>query len=64
MPPCTASKENFTGRKASMVRAFVRGGAGRELLNLSRTQRSVVNDADRPRKYLMKFGLSWEKLSA
>jgi transcriptional regulatory protein RtcR len=38
--------------------------AGRELFNVSRTQRSVVNDADRLRKYLLKFDLSWEKLSA
>jgi transcriptional regulatory protein RtcR len=38
--------------------------AGRALFNVSRTQRSVVNDADRLRKYLLKFGLSWEKLSA
>ena len=26
-------------------------------------QRSVVNDADRLRKYLLKFDLTWEKLS-
>lgn len=38
--------------------------AGRALFNVSRTQRSVVNDADRLRKYLLKFDLSWEKLSA
>jgi transcriptional regulatory protein RtcR len=36
--------------------------AGRELFNISRTQRSVVNDADRLRKYLLKFGLTWEKV--
>jgi transcriptional regulatory protein RtcR len=33
--------------------------AGRRLFNHSRTQRSVMNDADRLRKYLLKFGLSW-----
>jgi transcriptional regulatory protein RtcR len=33
--------------------------AGRRLFDRSRTQRTVVNDADRLRKYLMKFGLSW-----
>jgi transcriptional regulatory protein RtcR len=33
--------------------------AGRKLFDRSRTQRSVVNDADRLRKYLQKFGLSW-----
>lgn len=38
--------------------------AGRALFNVSRTQRSVVNDADRLRKYLLKFDLSWEKISA
>lgn len=36
--------------------------AGRALFNVSRTQRSVVNDADRLRKYLLKHGLDWEKL--
>ncbi|MDM0115737.1 RNA repair transcriptional activator RtcR [Variovorax sp. J22R133] len=37
--------------------------AGRQLFNASRTQRSVVNDADRLRKYLGKHGLSWEAVS-
>jgi transcriptional regulatory protein RtcR len=37
--------------------------AGRKLFHQSRTQRSVVNDADRLRKYLQKFGLSWEAVS-
>ncbi|KQM75221.1 RNA repair transcriptional activator RtcR [Xylophilus sp. Leaf220] len=35
---------------------------GRRLFDRSRTQRTVVNDADRLRKYLSKFGLTWEKL--
>jgi transcriptional regulatory protein RtcR len=34
--------------------------AGRRLFDRSRMQRSVVNDADRLRKYLLKFGLGWE----
>jgi transcriptional regulatory protein RtcR len=34
--------------------------AGRRLFERSRTQRTVVNDADRLRKYLGKFGLSWD----
>jgi transcriptional regulatory protein RtcR len=34
--------------------------AGRKLFNVSRDARSVVNDADRLRKYLSKFGLNWE----
>ena len=38
--------------------------AGRQLFDQSRTQRSVVNDADRLRKYLHKHGLSWERVRA
>jgi transcriptional regulatory protein RtcR len=37
--------------------------AGRELFNVSRSQRSVINDADRLRKYLLKYGLTWERVS-
>ena len=37
--------------------------AGRQLFEASRTQRSVVNDADRLRKYLAKYGLQWSQLS-
>lgn len=33
--------------------------AGRELFAASRTRRTAVNDADRLRKYLARFGLSW-----
>ena len=36
--------------------------AGRKLFHATRTQRSVVNDADRLRKYLARFGLSWVSL--
>jgi transcriptional regulatory protein RtcR len=36
--------------------------AGRRLFNESRTQRTVVNDADRLRKYLLKFGVAWESI--
>jgi transcriptional regulatory protein RtcR len=36
--------------------------AGRQMFQRSRTQRSVVNDADRLRKYLLKHGLTWEAL--
>jgi transcriptional regulatory protein RtcR len=34
--------------------------AGRQLFAVSRLQRSVVNDADRLRKYLARFDLTWE----
>lgn len=37
--------------------------AGRTLFNRSREQRSVVNDADRLRKYLQKWGLRWDDVS-
>jgi transcriptional regulatory protein RtcR len=37
--------------------------AGRRLFHRSRTQRSVVNDADRLRKYLQKFGLGWDAIT-
>ncbi|MDO5103840.1 MAG: RNA repair transcriptional activator RtcR [Lautropia sp.] len=36
--------------------------AGRRLFSQSRTQRRAVNDSDRLRKYLMKFGLSWQQV--
>ncbi|MDO5691245.1 MAG: RNA repair transcriptional activator RtcR [Pseudomonadota bacterium] len=36
--------------------------AGRRLFDQSRQQRKAVNDADRLRKYLMRFGLGWEQI--
>ena len=38
--------------------------AGRRLFDRSRMQRSVINDADRLRKYLQKFDLTWDQVSA
>ena len=38
--------------------------AGRQLFHASRQARSVVNDADRLRKYLLKYGLSWDRIAA
>ncbi|AOG03177.1 RNA repair transcriptional activator RtcR [Bosea sp. RAC05] len=38
--------------------------AGRELFNVSRTQKSSGNDADRLRKYLARFGLSFDLIAA
>jgi len=37
--------------------------AGRQLFQASRAQRSVVNDADRLRKYLAKFGVEWSRIA-
>ena len=38
--------------------------AGRKLFSASRTRKATSNDADRLRKYLGRFGLSWEQLLA
>jgi transcriptional regulatory protein RtcR len=38
--------------------------AGRRLFASSRTRKRTTNDADRLRKYLLKFGLSWEDVAA
>jgi transcriptional regulatory protein RtcR len=38
--------------------------AGRELFQASRLQRATANDADRLRKYLARFGLSWAAVRA
>lgn len=38
--------------------------AGRLLFQATRAQRAVVNDADRLRKYLARFDLDWERVSA
>ncbi len=37
--------------------------AGRRLFALSRRKRSVVNDSDRLKKYLQRFGLEWSAVS-
>jgi transcriptional regulatory protein RtcR len=34
--------------------------AGRRLFSVSRANRKITNDADRLRKYLARFGVSWE----
>ncbi|UYZ82664.1 hypothetical protein MTZ49_08545 [Entomomonas sp. E2T0] len=36
--------------------------AGRKLFNQSCQQRATINDSDRLRKYLQKFGLTWEMI--
>jgi transcriptional regulatory protein RtcR len=36
--------------------------AGRALFSVSRARRKSVNDADRLRKYLARFGLSWDQV--
>lgn len=39
-------------------------GAGRELFAVSRAAKSSSNDADRLKKYLARFGLSWDRVAA
>ncbi len=34
--------------------------AGRRLFDVSRTRKTSSNDADRLRKYLSRFGITWE----
>jgi len=36
--------------------------AGRKLFAVSRAKRSVTNDADRLKKYLKRFELTWEQV--
>ncbi|MCA9284266.1 MAG: RNA repair transcriptional activator RtcR [Phycisphaerales bacterium] len=38
--------------------------AGRTLFAVSRTRKASVNDADRLRKYLARFGITWEMIAA
>ena len=38
--------------------------AGRALFSVSRAKKARPNDADRLRKYLARFGLSWAELRA
>ncbi|MEJ2407314.1 MAG: sigma 54-dependent transcriptional regulator, partial [Candidatus Thiodiazotropha sp.] len=49
---------------ASVIKVCARSSslseAGRTLFNASRQRKSSSNDADRLRKYLAKFGLTWE----
>lgn len=37
--------------------------AGRKLFTVSRMKRSKINDADRLKKYLKRFDLTWEKVT-
>ncbi len=37
--------------------------AGRQLFNVSRTQKARPNDADRLKKYLAKFSISWKEIN-
>lgn len=47
---------------AVCTRSRTMSEAGRALFAVSRTKRKTVNDADRVRKYLARFGLTWAAL--
>ncbi len=63
-----ASMDHFDRIQLQSVIALCRqhrsiSDAGRVLFNVSRSQRTVLNDADRLRKYLLKFGMTWDSIS-
>jgi transcriptional regulatory protein RtcR len=63
-PEATATLDRFDaiqlgGVLAVCCRSRSLSDAGRALFGVSRTRRSITNDADRLRKYLTRFGLSW-----
>jgi len=63
-PDVAASLDHFDRLQLEAVVRVCRSAgslseAGRQLFDRSRMQRAVVNDADRLRKYLLKFGLAW-----
>lgn len=63
-PEAAASLDQFDRLQLEAVIRVCRAAgslseAGRQLFDRSRMQRTVVNDADRLRKYLLKFGLTW-----
>ena len=52
--------EGFVAAGGGLPDDEVLSDAGRQLFQASRAQRTVVNDADRLRKYLGRFGLDWD----
>ncbi|HMQ10942.1 MAG TPA: RNA repair transcriptional activator RtcR [Oligoflexia bacterium] len=61
--------DNFDKTQLSHVISICRQSqsiseAGRKLFNVSRTKKASINDADRLKKYLAKFNLSWKDLKA
>lgn len=67
LPPELANIDLFEQRQLETVLDVCRTAnslseAGRQLFAVSRQQKQKPNDADRLRKYLARFGLSWEEL--
>jgi len=68
-PEATAALDLFDRLQLEAVVRVCRASrtlsdAGRRLFDKSRLARSVVNDADRLRKYLAKQGLAWDEIVA
>jgi transcriptional regulatory protein RtcR len=67
-PERTAQLDRFDRAQLSDVLNVCRTSrtiseAGRTLFNISRTKRKTVNDSDRLRKYLARFGLTWDDVA-
>jgi len=57
--PVVASVITMGGRQSASL-----SDAGRKLFAVSRTAKRQPNDADRLKKYLARFGLSWDDVQA
>lgn len=69
LPVDTATLDLFDQDQLAAVVAVCRRSAslseaGRTLFAVSRQKKANPNDADRLRKYLARFGLSWEQVKA
>lgn len=69
LPAATSHLDRFDRAQLEDVLAVCRdaptlSAAGRVLFDHSRTRKQSVNDADRLRKYLARFGLEWAALKA
>ena len=67
LPPLAEEIDLFEQRQLETVLEVCRrhrslSDAGRELFAVSRLKKARPNDADRLRKYLARFGLSWENI--
>ena len=67
LPPLAEEIDLFEQRQLETVLEVCRrhrslSDAGRELFAVSRLKKANPNDADRLRKYLARFGLSWENI--
>ncbi|MGF2508105.1 sigma 54-dependent transcriptional regulator, partial [Ralstonia pseudosolanacearum] len=67
MLPVAAALDRFDRMQLESVVRICResaslSDAGRRLFDVSRLEKAKVNDADRLRKYLARFGLDWQQV--